>query len=313
MLDAERDRDRRRDRRHARPHPRRRVDGGHPGRASTSIARSRLTHTLYECRALTKAAREAGVATQMGNQGHATEGRPAHQRVDPGRRHRRGPRGPRLVRPGRPALEAGHRPSQGDAAGPVDPGLGPLARPGRRSPLPPGLCPRELARLARLRHRGARRHGLPHHRSSRLGLRPGRRPASSRPARRSTARSSTATSRTSRPIPIAAIITYEFPARGELPPVRMTWYEGGLMPPDPPEMAGDQQLPDNGVLYVGSKGKMYHSSHGGMPAAPAAGSCTTRRRRSPRRWRARPAITRNGSRPARAARGRSRTSTTPAR
>ena len=24
-------------------------------------------------------------------------------------------------------------------------------------------------------------------------------------------------------------------------------------------------MPSNGVLYVGSKGKMYHSSHGGMP------------------------------------------------
>src|SRR5207253_2212119 len=33
-----------------------------------------LTHTLYECRLLTEAARQAGVATQMGNQGHATEG-----------------------------------------------------------------------------------------------------------------------------------------------------------------------------------------------------------------------------------------------
>ena len=33
-----------------------------------------LTHTLHECRELTKAARQAGVATQMGNQGHATEG-----------------------------------------------------------------------------------------------------------------------------------------------------------------------------------------------------------------------------------------------
>ncbi len=33
-----------------------------------------LTHTLYECRELTKAARKAGVPTQMGNQGHATEG-----------------------------------------------------------------------------------------------------------------------------------------------------------------------------------------------------------------------------------------------
>jgi len=33
-----------------------------------------LTHTLQECRALTRAAREAGVMTSMGNQGHASEG-----------------------------------------------------------------------------------------------------------------------------------------------------------------------------------------------------------------------------------------------
>jgi hypothetical protein len=45
----------------------------------------------------------------------------------------------------------------------------------------------------------------------------------------------------------------------------MTWYEGGLMPPAPPDLPADQRLPDNGVLYIGSKGKMYHSSHGGMP------------------------------------------------
>lgn len=65
--------------------------------------------------------------------------------------------------------------------------------------------------------------------------------------------------------PIAAIITYEFPARGQLPPVTMTWYDGGLMPPTPAEMGSGQRLPDNGVLYVGSKGKLFHSSHGGMP------------------------------------------------
>ena len=33
-----------------------------------------LTHTLHECREVTKAARAAGVVTPMGNQGHATEG-----------------------------------------------------------------------------------------------------------------------------------------------------------------------------------------------------------------------------------------------
>ena len=68
--------------------------------------------------------------------------------------------------------------------------------------------------------------------------------------------------------PIAAIITYEFPARGSRPAVTLTWYEGGLMPPTPPEIVhakGWRRLHDNGVLYVGSKGKMHHSSHGGMP------------------------------------------------
>ena len=67
--------------------------------------------------------------------------------------------------------------------------------------------------------------------------------------------------------PVAAIITYQFPARqnGKLPPVTMTWYEAGLMPPTPAEMPPGRPLPGNGVLYVGSRGKMFHSSHGGMP------------------------------------------------
>jgi predicted dehydrogenase len=64
--------------------------------------------------------------------------------------------------------------------------------------------------------------------------------------------------------PIASMIFYDFPARDALP-VKMTWYDGGLMPPAPAEMPAGQRLPDNGVLYIGSKGKMYHGSHGGMP------------------------------------------------
>src|SRR5262245_40747145 len=47
--------------------------------------------------------------------------------------------------------------------------------------------------------------------------------------------------------------------------MKMTWYDGGLMPATPAEMPEGQKLPGNGVLYVGSKGKMYHGSHGGMP------------------------------------------------
>ena len=45
----------------------------------------------------------------------------------------------------------------------------------------------------------------------------------------------------------------------------MTWYDGGLMPAAPADLPANQHLPDNGVLYIGSKGVMYHGSHGGMP------------------------------------------------
>jgi hypothetical protein len=65
--------------------------------------------------------------------------------------------------------------------------------------------------------------------------------------------------------PLASVIYFDFPARDTLPAVRLTWYDGGLMPPTPADMPAGEQLPDNGVLYVGSKGVMYHSSHGGMP------------------------------------------------
>jgi hypothetical protein len=37
------------------------------------------------------------------------------------------------------------------------------------------------------------------------------------------------------------------------------------MPPTPAGMLLNQRLPENGLLYAGSKGTMYHSSHGGMP------------------------------------------------
>ncbi len=41
-----------------------------------------------------------------------------------------------------------------------------------------------------------------------------------------------------------------------LPPVKMFWYDGGKLPPLPPEMER-RQWDDNGTLYVGTKGKMY--------------------------------------------------------
>ena len=71
-----------------------------------------LTHTLHECRELTKAGRGGRRRHADGKPGTCHRGCPAHERVDSGRRDRVGAGGPRLVRPGRPALEAGDPPAQ---------------------------------------------------------------------------------------------------------------------------------------------------------------------------------------------------------
>jgi hypothetical protein len=43
-----------------------------------------------------------------------------------------------------------------------------------------------------------------------------------------------------------------------LPPVRMVWYDGGLQPPRPVEMA-DQAMPERGAPYLGDEGKLLYS------------------------------------------------------
>ena len=67
--------------------------------------------------------------------------------------------------------------------------------------------------------------------------------------------------------PQASIVRYQFPARGELPPVELTWYDGGLMPRRPPEMAPRLRLGDKlgGVIFVGDKGKLICGSYGSSP------------------------------------------------
>jgi len=223
-----------------------------------------LTHTLLECRALTKAAAAAGVATQMGNQGHATEGaRLTNEWIQAGvigtvrEVHVWSDRAGRLWKQGIPRpTETPPVPSTLD----WNLWLGPI----HERPYHPAYVP--------VTWRGWWDFGtgamgdmgchIIDHPIWALGL-----GAPSVVEARTTLDGSFLDGNTPNfeTYPIAALIYYEFPARGALPPVRMTWYDGGLMPPAPAEMPLDQRLPENGVLYVGSKGKMYHSSHGGMP------------------------------------------------
>ena len=65
--------------------------------------------------------------------------------------------------------------------------------------------------------------------------------------------------------PSATMTYYEFPARGNMPPVKLTWYDGGFFPQKPPEI-GDMRLNgEGGILYVGSKGKFLQDTYGRNP------------------------------------------------
>jgi predicted dehydrogenase len=62
--------------------------------------------------------------------------------------------------------------------------------------------------------------------------------------------------------PRAAIVRYEFPARGKRPPVKLTWYDGRLLPPRPAALEPDRTLPGSGALLIGDEGTILHGSHG---------------------------------------------------
>jgi hypothetical protein len=57
--------------------------------------------------------------------------------------------------------------------------------------------------------------------------------------------------------PKASTVRYHFPARGDMPPVTLTWYDGGRRPPRPEGLPTTRQfLGSNGTIFVGDKGKL---------------------------------------------------------
>jgi len=75
--------------------------------------------------------------------------------------------------------------------------------------------------------------------------------------------------------PLGSMITYHFPARGpeiqannphvrglsgrgageiEMPALKLVWYDGGLRPPRPPELPDGELMGDNGRLLIGERG-----------------------------------------------------------
>ena len=56
--------------------------------------------------------------------------------------------------------------------------------------------------------------------------------------------------------PGASTIYFDVPSRAGMKPVRIHWYEGGVMPPRPAVLEAKRNLGDHGTLFVGSKGSI---------------------------------------------------------
>ncbi len=71
--------------------------------------------------------------------------------------------------------------------------------------------------------------------------------------------------------PVASIIRFEFPAREQMPPVTLTWYDGDLKPPRPEELEDGRPLKgegsdeDEGLLFIGDHGTILCGFSGENP------------------------------------------------
>jgi predicted dehydrogenase len=65
--------------------------------------------------------------------------------------------------------------------------------------------------------------------------------------------------------PKSSIIKFTFPARGDMGPVDVYWYDGKLLPPRPEAVPEEEQLGDggNGSLFIGTDGMMTSGTYGG--------------------------------------------------
>jgi predicted dehydrogenase len=214
-----------------------------------------LARTIWEVRELMRVAREAGVATQMGNQGNAGEGtRQIREWVEAGaigtvreiQYWTNRPIWPQaLDRP----TEAHHVPPWLD----WDLWLGPAPE----RPYHPAYAP--------FRWRGWWDYGtgalgdIACHAMDAafwaldLGY-PSRIVADSTTLYEETA-------------PAASRIEYDFPAKGGRGPIKVVWRDGNLAPPKPEELGDEQPWPTeaSGQIWVGDEGKLYAGIYGEDP------------------------------------------------
>jgi len=67
--------------------------------------------------------------------------------------------------------------------------------------------------------------------------------------------------------PRSTIVRFQFPARDGMPEVKLTWWDGGMMPPRPDELEEGRRMGDSdgGVLFIGDKGSLMCGCYGRSP------------------------------------------------
>jgi len=56
--------------------------------------------------------------------------------------------------------------------------------------------------------------------------------------------------------PRSEVVHYQFPAREGMPPVKLHWYDGGILPERPDDLEPGRKVPESGTIFVGDKGKL---------------------------------------------------------
>ncbi|MEP7106799.1 MAG: Gfo/Idh/MocA family oxidoreductase [Ferruginibacter sp.] len=67
--------------------------------------------------------------------------------------------------------------------------------------------------------------------------------------------------------PASSTVTLKFEGKNSKPPIIMHWMDGGIQPDRPEELGPNEQMGDggNGVIFVGTRGKMMCSTYGENP------------------------------------------------